>query len=68
MIEKYDSVTATTTRATGKGTFVQFENGEAGWISRFFLPDGLNVICTVLHIKEDGFPILTLDSVQYTAA
>lgn len=68
MIEKYDCVTAITTGATGKGTFVEFENGEVGWISRAILPDGLNVICTVLHIKEDGFPILALDSVQYAAA
>ena len=68
MIEKYDCITATTTGATSKGTFVEFDNGATGWISRAFLPDGLNVICTVLYVKEDGFPILALDSVQYAAA
>lgn len=68
MVEKFDCVNATTTWASEKGTFVEFENGNSGWISRVFLPEGLNVICTVLHVKEDGFPILVLDSVKYQAA
>lgn len=68
MINKYDCVTATTTGATTKGTLVEFENGEVGWISRAFLPNGLNVVCTVLCVKENGFPILALDSVRYAAA
>lgn len=68
MIEKYDCVTATTTGASSKGTFVELKDGKVGWISRTFLPNGINVICTVVHVKDDGFPILMLDSVQYTVA
>lgn len=68
MIEKFDCVNATTTWVSEKGTFVEFENGNSGWISRAFLPEGLNVICTVLHVKEDGFLISALDSVKYQAA
>jgi hypothetical protein len=68
VIERFDSVWATTTGASSKGTFVALENGEAGWISRAILPEGVKVICTVLFFKEDGFPILSLDSVRYQAA
>ena len=67
MIERYDSVIAKTTKATGKGTFVEFASGETGWISKAYLPDGLDVVCTVLYVKEDGFPILLLDSVRYAS-
>lgn len=67
MLEKYDCINAITTGASGKGTFVKLKDGCSGWISKAVLPQGLNVICTVLFIKEDGFPILTLDSVRYAA-
>lgn len=65
MFEKYDSVVGTTTGSSGKGTFVELTGGYTGWINRVCLQKGLTVICTVCWLKEDGFPILNLDSVQY---
>lgn len=67
MLERYDCITAVTTTASSKGTFVELASGITGWIGKVFLPEGLKVICTVLRVKEDGFPILALDSVQYAA-
>ena len=68
MFEKYDNVIGTTTCASSKGTFVELVGGQIGWISRVHLPSGVSVICTVYGIKEDGFPILNLDSVRYQEA
>ena len=68
MLEQFDCVSAKTTGASAKGTFVETENGVKGWISHRVLPKGLEVICTVHRVKEDGFPILLLDSVVYPAA
>lgn len=63
MYEKYDTVFAVTVDTSSKGTFVELASGEHGWI-RCHLPRGVRVMATVLHIKDDGFLILALDSVQ----
>ncbi len=68
MFEKYDSIIGTTTCASSKGTFVELTDGRSGWINQVHLPSGVSVICTVYAVKEDGFPILTLDSVRYEEA
>ena len=68
MFEKYDSVIGITTGASARGTFVELAEGRTGWISRICLQQGLKVVCTVSSIKEDGFPILNLDSVRYAEA
>lgn len=68
MVEKYDSVIGTTTSASSKGTFVELASGRSGWINRVHLPSGVTVLCTVYDVKEDGFPILNLDSVRYAEA
>ena len=65
MYEKFDSVIGVTTCRSGNGTFVELDGGQTAWINRVCLPEGLNVICTVHGIKENGFPILNLDSVNY---
>ena len=65
MLEIFDTVTGSTTGVTEGGTNVCLSNGTKGWIKGKFLRTGINVICSVLHIKEDGFPILLLDSAIY---
>lgn len=68
MFEKYDSVIGTTIGTSSKGTFVEISGGQTGWINRVRLPMGVSVVCTVYGVKDDGFPILNLDSVGYEAA
>lgn len=68
MYEKYDTVIGITAGASSKGTFVELIGGKNGWISRVYLPRGVSVLCTVYEVKEDGFPILNLDSVRYKEA
>lgn len=65
MFEKFDTVIGVTSDATSKGTFVDLVNGYVGWINKKYVPKGMTVICTVSRVKEDGFPILSLDSIRY---
>ena len=66
MLQKYDSITATTIGTSRSGTFVKLDNGNTGWISRAFIPLNTSVLCTVSDVSPDGFAYLTLDSVAYT--
>ena len=68
MIEKFDCIAGTTTGNSSKGTFVNLPEGKTGWISKAHLPYGVQVMCTVSGVKEDGFVFLALDSVLYQEA
>ena len=68
MIEKFDCITGTTTGNSSKGTFVNLPEGKTGWIGKTRLPYGVQVMCTVSRVNEDGFVFLTLDSVLYRDA
>ena len=68
MFEKYDSVIGVTAESSSKGTFVDLVDGYVGWISKKYIPKGMTVMCTVCKVKEDGFPILSLDSIRYAEA
>ena len=68
MLEKYDNVSGRTTCTSQSGTFVELTNGQNGWIGKVRLPIGVDVICTVYAVKDDGFAILNLDSVRYAEA
>ena len=68
MIEKFDCITGTTAGNSSKGTFVNLPGGKTGWIGKAYLPYGVQVMCTVSGVKEDGFVFLTLDSVLYREA
>lgn len=68
MLEKYDSVSGIISGSSSKGTFVYLDNGAVGWIKKQHLPANTRVVCSVLSIKDDGFAILGLDSVQYDVA
>lgn len=65
MIEKFDCITGTTAGNSSKGTFVNLPEGKTGWIGETHLPYGVQVMCTVSGVKEDGFVFLSLDSVLY---
>ena len=65
MLNKYDIVAGTTTCASKNGTFVELEDGQQAWIHRIYLPRNTKVLCTVYEVKESGFPVLMLDSVDY---
>ena len=65
MIERFDCITGTTAGNSSKGTFVNLPEGKTGWIGKAYLPCGIQVMCTVSGVKEDGFIFLTLDSVEY---
>ena len=65
MLEVFDTVSGVTTGVTDCGTKVHLSDGSKGWIKGKFLRTGINVTCSVLHIKSDGFPILLLDSASY---
>lgn len=68
MLEKYDSVSGIISGSSSKGTFVYLDNGAVGWIKKQHLPTNTRVVCSVLSVKDDGFAILGLDSVQYDVA
>ena len=68
MIEKFDCITGKTVGNSSKGTFVNLQEGQIGWICNAYLPCGVQVMCTVSDVKEDGFVFLTLDSVLYQEA
>ena len=68
MIEKFDCIIGITSGASRKGTFVNLPEGKTGWIGNVYLPNGVQVICTVSGVKEDGFVFLTLDSANYREA
>ena len=68
MMEKFDCITGTTAGNSSKGTFVNLPDGKIGWIAKTYLPCGINVMCTVSGVNEDGFIFLTLDSVLYQEA
>ena len=68
MIEKFDCILGTTAEKSSKGTFVNLSEGKNGWIEKAYLPYGVQVMCTVSGVKEDGFLFLTLDSVLYREA
>ena len=68
MIERFDCITGTTAENSNKGTFVNLPEGKIGWIGDVHLPYGVQVMCTVSGVKEDGFVFLTLDSVLYQEA
>ena len=68
MIEKFDCITGTTAGTSSNGTFVNLPKGKFGWIGKTHLPNGIQVMCTVSGVKEDGFLYLTLDSVLYQEA
>ena len=68
MIEKFDCITGTTAGISGNGTFVNLSGGKTGWIGKTYLPYGVQVVCTVSGVKDDGFVFLTLDSVLYQEA
>ena len=68
MLEKYDSVSGIVSGASSNGAFVYLDNGCVGWIKKHRLPNNTRVLCSVLSVKEDGFAILGLDSVDYNVA
>lgn len=65
MYNIYDTVIGITTGVTNEGTNVCLKDGTSAWIKGKFLRTGITVLCSVLHIKNDGFPILLLDSAIY---
>ena len=67
MFERFDSVKGEVTYNTSKGVYIKIGD-YSGFIPRLFLKTGTQVYATVKFIKDDGFPILSLDSVIYDAA
>ena len=68
MYEKFDSVKGEVTYNSSKGVYIKINDNYSGFIPRLFLKTGTQVFATVKAVKEDGFPILSLDSVVYDAA
>ena len=65
MYQKYDSISGVTIGTSSKGTYVQTDSGNQGYISKTSLPNGTHVICSVSKVHDDGFMFLNLDSVRY---
>jgi len=68
MLEKFDVVKGFVTCSTKKGSYIECENGTTAFLNRYSLKSGTKVMCSVIAVKPDGFPILGLDSVLYEAA
>lgn len=65
MFERFDVVRGIVTCNTKNGCHIRIGDSSSGFLPRLFLRTGTEVFATVKFIKDDGFPILTLDSVVY---